>query len=73
MTTFSESVRTRRKFALDEDKGFRSATLVNLGLIALRLGRNLVFDPDRICFPHDQGANALIHQPMRGPWQYFKD
>lgn len=73
VTTFSESVRTRRKFALDEDKGFRSATLVNLGLIALRLGRNLVFDPDRICFPHDQGANALIHQPMRGPWQYFKD
>lgn len=73
VTAFSDSVRTRRKFALDESKGFRSATLVNLGLIALRLGRNLVFDPDQINFPHDPGANALIHQPMRGPWQYFKD
>lgn len=71
VTTFSTSVRTRQKFALDEEKGFRSATLVNLGVLALRLGRNLVFDPVNLSFPHDPGANALIHQPMRGSWQYF--
>ncbi len=65
---FSESVRTRKKFALNESNGHRSCTLVNLGVIAVRLGRNLRFDPDAQRFIDDEGANRLLHQPMRGPW-----
>ncbi len=68
LTDFSEAVRTRKKFALDEVKAFRSATLVNLGKIAVRLGRNLKFDPEKLEFIDDEGANRLIHQPMRAPW-----
>ncbi len=65
---FSESVKTRKKFALNEMNGFRSATMVNLGIIAVRLGRTLNFDPDKLEFIDDEGANRLINQPMRAPW-----
>lgn len=66
--TFTESVLTRKKFALNEANGHRSCSLVNLGKIAVRLGRNLKFDPVGQKFVDDEGANALINQPMRGPW-----
>ena len=68
VTQFSDSVRSRKKFALNEENGFRSATLVNLGIIAVRLGRELNFDSDKLEFIDDDGANRLINQPMRGPW-----
>jgi predicted dehydrogenase len=68
VTDFAESVRTRKPFALNERNGFRSSTLVNLAIIAVRLGRSLKFDPDRLCFIGDPGADALISQPMRAPW-----
>ena len=68
MTDFVEAVRTRDKFALNEDNGYYSCTLVNLGLAALRLNRTLHFDSDKQEFINDEGANRLINQPMRGPW-----
>ena len=68
ITVFSESVKTRKKFALNEMNGFRSATMVNLGIIAVRLGRTLRFDPEKLEFIGDEGANRLINQPMRAPW-----
>lgn len=66
--TFSEAVRTRQKFALNEENGFRSGTLVNMAIIALRLGRSLEFDPVKCEFIGDHAANMLVNQPMRGPW-----
>ncbi|MGE5359692.1 MAG: Gfo/Idh/MocA family oxidoreductase [Bacteroidales bacterium] len=66
--TFSESVRTRRKFALNEMNAHRSCTLVNLGVIAVRLGRTLHYDPVAQRFRDDEAANRLIDQPMRAPW-----
>ena len=68
ITTFSDSVRSRQKFALNEMNGHRSCTLVNLGIIALRLGRDLKFDPENQKFIDDEGANRMILQPMRSPW-----
>ena len=69
MTDFFESVRTRRKFALNEENGHRTCTIVNLSKIAVRLGRSLRFDPDKQRFVGDEEANRFIHQPMRAPWQ----
>lgn len=66
---FAQSVRTRRKFPLNEVNGHRSCTLVNLGVCAVRLGRNLEFDPVAQQFINDEAANRLIDQPMRGPWR----
>jgi len=68
ITIFTESVKTRKKFALNEINGFGSATLVNLGIIAVRLGRSLKFNPEKLEFIDDEGANRLINQPMRAPW-----
>jgi predicted dehydrogenase len=69
ITEFSDSVRTRRRFALDERKAHRSCTLVNLGKIAVQLGRALRFDPEAQRFTGDDEANRYLDQPMRAPWR----
>ena len=69
VTDFHEAVRTRSKFALNEANGHRSCTVVNLGKVAVRLGRNLKFDPVMQRFIDDGDANRLIDQPMRAPWR----
>jgi predicted dehydrogenase len=68
LDSFTEAVYNRQKFALNEQNGFRSCTLVNLAIIAVRLGRSLTFDPEKLEFVDDEGANRLMHQPMRAPW-----
>jgi myo-inositol 2-dehydrogenase/D-chiro-inositol 1-dehydrogenase len=68
VTDFSESVRTRVKFALNEENAHRTCTIVNLAKIAVRLGRPLRFDPNAQRFIGDDEANRLIDEPMRAPW-----
>ncbi len=68
VTDFIEAVKTRQPFALNESNGFRSCTLINLGKIALKLGRSLKFDPVSLSFPDDQEANNQLFLPMRAPW-----
>ena len=69
-TDFLDCVRTRRKFALNEDNGHHSCTLVNLGAMALRLGRKVMhLDPATQLVINDEAANQLINEPMRGPWK----
>ena len=68
VTDFIEAVKTRKKFALNEQNGYRSCTIVNIGLVALKLGRNLHFDPVKQEFIGDEEANKLIFPPMRAPW-----
>ena len=68
ITDFHESVRTRKKFALNEENAFWSCTMVNMGKIAHRLNKNLKFDPKTLTFD-DPEATALVNQPMRGPWK----
>lgn len=67
-TDYLECVKTRRHFALNEENGYHSATIVNMGVCALRLGRTLNFDPKTQLFIGDDAANLLIDQPMRGEW-----
>jgi myo-inositol 2-dehydrogenase / D-chiro-inositol 1-dehydrogenase len=68
VTDFVDAVKHRRKFALNEENGHRSCTIVNMGLAALKLGRSLKYDPVKQEFIGDEGANRLIHQPMRAPF-----
>ncbi|MDD4247473.1 MAG: gfo/Idh/MocA family oxidoreductase, partial [Dysgonamonadaceae bacterium] len=67
-TNFIESIHTREKYALNELNGHRSATIVNMGAVALRLNRTLEYDPVNEVFINDQEANRLLNQPMRSPW-----
>ncbi len=68
LTDFVESVKTRQKFALNEENGHRSCNIVNIGLVALRLGRSLKFDPVKQEFIDDEAANRLINPVMRAPY-----
>jgi predicted dehydrogenase len=68
-TDFLKCVRNREKFALDEEIGHRSCTVVNMALTALRLNRTLHFDNEKQLFINDDAANRLLVQPMRGPWK----
>jgi myo-inositol 2-dehydrogenase / D-chiro-inositol 1-dehydrogenase len=69
ITDFNESIRTRKKFALNENNAHRSCNLINLGKIALQLGRKLKFDSEKQLFIDDPQANRFIDPPMRGHWQ----
>lgn len=68
VTDFIEAVTKRKKFALNESNGFRSCTIVNMGKIALQLGRSLKFDPEKLEFINDEAANRMMNPPMRAPW-----
>jgi myo-inositol 2-dehydrogenase/D-chiro-inositol 1-dehydrogenase len=66
---FSYAVKNRLKFALNEENGHRSCTLINMALVALRLGRGIMhFDSVSQTFVKDEAANRLIDPPMRAPW-----
>ena len=68
VTNFLDSVKYRTPFALNESNGFRSCTVVNMGKIALQLGRTLHFNPVTQEFVNDAEANKLLNPPMRAPW-----
>jgi myo-inositol 2-dehydrogenase / D-chiro-inositol 1-dehydrogenase len=68
VTDFSQAVRNRQKFALNESNAFRSCTIVNLAKIALITRRPLRFDPVRLQFVNDEQANRLIDPPGRAKW-----
>jgi predicted dehydrogenase len=70
--TFDEAVRTRN-FASgakpNAAAAHHSCTVVNMGTIAVRVGRTLRFDAGTQRFINDDAANALAQQPMRAPWR----
>jgi hypothetical protein len=68
VTNFLEAVKYRTPFALNESNGFRSCTIINMGKMALQLGRTLKFNPETQTFINDDEANRLINPAMRAPW-----
>lgn len=65
---FTQAVRTRQKYILNESNSHRACTLVNLAKIAVRTLRPLRFDPVAQRFINDEAANRLLDEPMRAPW-----
>ncbi len=61
-------IRTRRTPACPAEVGHRSATCCHLVNLAMRLGRELVWNPGTESFPGDVEANALRTRPIREPW-----
>jgi len=68
MDNFIDSVRTRKKFGLNEVNANRSSILVHLANAAIRTGRKVRFDPKKQRFLNDEEANRLAEVPMRAPW-----
>ncbi len=67
-SSFLNALKTRNPFPLNEQNGFRSCTLVNLALVAMRAGSGFNFDPVALLCPDDPAINRFIEQPMRAPW-----
>ena len=70
MGNFFASAAARKQPVCDVEIGHRSASVCHLGVIAMRLGRELQFDPSRELFVRDAEANEALARPMRDPWSY---
>jgi predicted dehydrogenase len=70
MGNFFDSVRSRKPAICDPEIGHRSASICHLGVIALRLGRKLKWDPQAEQFVSDDDANRWLSREMRKPWSY---
>ena len=65
---FFACVRSRQRAISDVEIGHRSATVCNLGQLAMTLGRKLRWDPAKEEFVGDDMANRLRARAMRAPW-----
>jgi predicted dehydrogenase len=69
---FLDCVRSRQTPVADVETGHRSASLCHLGVIALRLGRKLNWDPEREKFTGGgaRDDNKWLVRHMRKPYDY---
>ena len=66
---FVDCVMSRRAAIMDAETSHRVTTICNLGNVAFRLGRKLLWDPVGERFRGDDEANRLLSLPYRPPWQ----
>lgn len=70
MKNFFDCVRSRQQPICDAEIGHRSVTVCQLGVIAMRLGRKLNWNPATEEFAGDKEANTWLAREMRAPWTY---
>ncbi len=70
MQNFFDCVRSRKQPVCHAEIGHRSVSVCHLGVLALRLGRKLQWDPVREDFVGDPEASSYVGRTMRGPWSY---
>jgi predicted dehydrogenase len=70
MANFFDCVKTRKAPVADVEIGHRSVSACHLGVISMRLGRKLAWDPEVQRFKDDADANAMLVREMRKPYTY---
>ena len=65
---FLHAIKTGRETLQPAEAGHRTCSLCQIGLIAVRLGRKLTWDPESETFPGDDEANTMLDRPTRGDW-----
>ena len=70
MGNFFECVRTRKHPICEVEIGHRSASVCHLGVISMRLGRKLKWDPAKEQFVGDAEANKFLAREQRKPFTY---
>ena len=70
MGNFFDCVKSRKTPICDVEIGHRSASVCHLGVIAIRLGRKLEWDPQAEQFKSDAEAQAMVSREMRKPYTF---
>jgi predicted dehydrogenase len=70
MGNFFDCIRSRKQPICDAEIGHRSVSLCHLGVISIRLGRKLNWDPAREQFGNDSAADKWLVREQRKPWTY---
>lgn len=70
MGNFFDCVKSRKAPICEVEIGHRSATVCHLGVISMRLGRELKWDPKEEKFVGDAEANQWLAREPRKPWNY---
>ncbi len=65
---FLDAMRKRTKPICDVEIGQRTASVCNIGNIAYRLNRRLIWDPAKEQFRNDTEANTLLGRKMNKEW-----
>ncbi|MEK7677275.1 MAG: Gfo/Idh/MocA family oxidoreductase [Verrucomicrobiota bacterium] len=70
MGNFFECIRSRQAPICEAEIGHRSISVAHLGVISVRLGRPLKWDPAKEEFVGDNEANKWLSREMRKPYDY---
>ena len=65
---FQQAVKTRKPSSGSALTAHRTATLLHLANISIRVGRKIRYDPVKQEVVGDEEANRLVNPPMRAPW-----
>jgi hypothetical protein len=68
LLSFGEAVKARGQAGGHAEAAHRTAALLHLANISIRVGRKIQFDPVKEQIVGDEEANRLVNQPMRAPW-----
>jgi myo-inositol 2-dehydrogenase / D-chiro-inositol 1-dehydrogenase len=68
LLTFEQAIRQRKPAAGNAEAAHRTACIMHLTNISIRVGRKLKYDPVKEVFIGDEEANRLANPPLRAPW-----